>query len=106
VTGAQAARPPVNAILGAGCLIFAVGVTCFLPHPNPLQMFAVLALISAGATIAVGDHVAFARWQSRLLSLSGPAVIFLFVALLGAAFLDPDHFASLGGWLVGARGTK
>ena len=76
-------------------------------NPNSIQKYALLLLISTAATIAVSDQVTFARWQSRLLTLSGPVVVFLVTSLLGMAFLDPEDFGNAIAWLgVASRAAK
>jgi hypothetical protein len=88
-------KGPWNAIFGTGCLMAVTAIAAMIPTATPLQELSLLILMGVGATVAISDQVGFAAWDARVFRLGGPAVIFVFVCLLGAAILHPEHVASL-----------
>jgi hypothetical protein len=103
-SGARAAagsRPAVSpsALIGIASLYASIGLAWFLGEAAPLREFAILVLISTGAAGALADRLRRAEWKSPFLSIGGPAAIFVFVCLLGFAFLHPESFGAIFGSL-------
>jgi hypothetical protein len=104
--GSRSAVSP-SAIIGIASLYGSIGLTWFMGEAAPLREFAFLVLIAVGAAGALADRLRRAEWKSPFLSIGGPAAIFVFVCLLGFAFLHPENFAAIYGSLPrSVRGTR
>src|SRR5215472_9372506 len=90
-------RPVVSpsALIGIASLYASIGLTWYMGEAAPLREFAFLVLISIGAAGALADRLRRAEWKSPFLSIGGPATIFVFVCLLGFAFLHPENFGAI-----------
>jgi hypothetical protein len=85
------------AIIGIASLYGSIGLTWLLGEAAPIREFAFLVLISIAAACALADRLRRAEWKSPFLSIGGPAAIFVFVCLLGFAFLHPENFGAIFG---------
>jgi hypothetical protein len=97
-----------STIIGIASLYGSIGLTWFMGEVAPLREFAFLVLIAIGAASALADRLRRAEWKSPFLSIGGPAAIFVFVCIIGFAFLHPENFAAIYGLLPGSsvRGTR
>ena|SRR5215469_12671517 len=93
------------AIIGIASLYGSIGLTWLMGEAAPVREFAFLVLISIAAACALADRLRRAEWKSPFLSIGGPAAIFVFVCLLGFAFLHPENFGAIFGSLSKSRRT-
>jgi hypothetical protein len=85
--------------LGIILLLVATIFAIVMKDPNPEQKLAFIVLLAAGGSTTVADQIQQSRFEGGGILIVGSAVVFIFLCVFGAAFVDPEDFGNFSSWL-------